>query len=399
MLQLLIDSGADVNAVSKCENTPLRGSVKCGQIEKVKFLLERGADATLVREMGYTPLIKSPPPSSELIDLLVRAGTDPSMRSTYGESILTIASQYLDWKTVRHLKELGVDLSPLWWNGLMKAVVLGNLDDIKLNLEPGAINETDHRSRTAWLLAVSTGDVKKAAMLILHDAVLTDRGHVGETALHYGVQSKSLEMVKLLLQIGADPNAISDFGRTALMSAVEGDWVDGARELLKNGASVDLEDRTGQKAINFATSAEMVNLLIAAGADINYKSGLDFLLASAAEAGNQGFLKELLDRGAQPNLEHAGQTALTTAVQNDNLECMQILIAAGADVDIEDFDGRGLLFYVHSLEATKILLKNWLDLNNIDENGKLPYEFHADEPEIAELIRPQGVRRLSHLID
>ncbi len=59
MMQLLIDNGADVNAVNKADSTPLHRAVTAWKDKeaKIEFLLEHGADTTLQDFNGDTPAV------------------------------------------------------------------------------------------------------------------------------------------------------------------------------------------------------------------------------------------------------------------------------------------------------------------------------------------------------
>ncbi|NER00648.1 MAG: ankyrin repeat domain-containing protein [Cyanothece sp. SIO2G6] len=56
ILNLLIDSGADINLKRECGHTALMVAACCGSIDVVRFLVERGADVNAVREDGQSAL-------------------------------------------------------------------------------------------------------------------------------------------------------------------------------------------------------------------------------------------------------------------------------------------------------------------------------------------------------
>lgn len=99
----------------------------------------------------------------------------------------------------------------------------------------------------------------------------------GATPLIYAIQkdgndSPSVEIVRLLLANGADPNKTNDYGYTPLMAAADLQFIsrkfmrlDIARLLLDNGADVQREDNYGNTALNFASATkfkEMADILL-----------------------------------------------------------------------------------------------------------------------------------------
>ena len=53
---VLLNNGADINAIGEDGDTPLHRAAAAGQQEMVKYLLSRGADAKLRNRYGSTPL-------------------------------------------------------------------------------------------------------------------------------------------------------------------------------------------------------------------------------------------------------------------------------------------------------------------------------------------------------
>ena len=151
----------------------------------------------------------------------------------------------------------------------------------------------------------------------------------------------------MLIKAGADVNAESMYGQTALMSAAREDNRNCIRILIKAGANVNAETARGETALMSAAmfgSVKWTKTLLKAGADVN------------AGQNNEG-------------------TALMKASRYNNYKCLDVLLAAGADVNSTDRKGRDALhllllnFYIHEaylLKSTKRLLRAGIHINRFN---------------------------------
>jgi len=92
----------------------------------------------------------------------------------------------------------------------------------------------------------------------------------GETGLHIVVARRDLTWTRWLLQEGANPNIADNDGRTPLIVAAEGGFLDGVEVLLTRGAQVDVANATGETPLIAAVHSrniELMELLLAGGAD------------------------------------------------------------------------------------------------------------------------------------
>ena len=148
------------------------------------------------------------------------------------------------------------------------------------------------------------------------------------------------EVVRALLQAGADVEAPQIDGTTALHWAVRRDDLDIAGLLIRAGADVVAANRTGSTPMQLATlngNAAMIDRLLDAGADANtpLNPDGDTALMMASRTGRPEAVHLLLDRGADVDAREiwGGTTALMWAVSEGHAEAVELLIAAGADID------------------------------------------------------------------
>ncbi|KXJ96532.1 ankyrin repeat-containing domain protein [Microdochium bolleyi] len=228
--RLLLDAGADVEAVDIFMNTPLFKAARSGNLELVRLLLDRGADAGARNADGETalwPAICSG--NEELVGFLAGkkegggggggAGLDVNAEATTG-SPLVLGATYWDSSTgstmIEMLLDLGADMSH------------------RNDLGRDALTET-----------IMRGTLASAYVLLDEGAGVSNADNRGMTALSHAVRLRKLALVwRLVEQHGADVDARDTDGLTPLAQLTTGPPVDeeglamGAR-LLALGAHVD----------------------------------------------------------------------------------------------------------------------------------------------------------------
>lgn len=386
-LRFLVEQGADVNAAS-ADTTPLLNAARAGSLEKVRFLVSAGADVHFRSPNNYSVLTTGTPPALEVTRLLLESGAEPDGVTPWSESALSVASRESAWPTVRLLLEFGADPAPLEWTPLMRAAALGSPEDLEAALLPGAdLGAWDRWERTPWLLAVCAGDIAKAETLKALGSDTSAAGRGGNMALMYAAKRNDVPMLAWLLSQGANVNAATGFGDTALHEAASYGSADACRVLLAAGADALAENQVKSQPISQAATVEVVRVLVEAGADIDFVDGSgDWPLKQAAGEDDPKKVRALLALGASVETASSGGTALHEAVQDDALDVMRILLEAGADPNTQDTDLWGPLWYTRTMEAVQMLLNAGADVHLVDEMGREALENHTDTEVQALLI-------------
>jgi len=163
-----------------------------------------------------------------------------------------------------------------------------------------------------------------------------------------------------------------------LFSAVDGNCLGLAADLLDHGASVDARDRLGARPLGHAAKSghlEMVDLLLARGAPIDARNlaGATALF-SAAEAGHAAVVQRLIERGADVSLTgRSGISPIAAAAYVGNDAIVEALLAHGADERAADDTGKPPIVYAAAgarLDIVKRLLAR-----NIDINARYPNDL------------------------
>jgi ankyrin repeat protein len=311
---LLSEHPDQVNAVNEDGATPLHLAAARGHAEVVRFLLGNGSDISAADGRGFTVLQAAVRGGhEEVVELLIAEGADVDAKNeNYGLSAVDFAFQ-------AECRSGGVRMT-----GLL---------------------------------------VSKGAEFDANGAV---RGPV--LRLDMAVICGNLEMVRFLIERGADVNAETGYPLTPLASAAAGGKADIMRFLLESGADVNALGTYGVPATWFAVSkgqAEMVEMLLAGGAGTDFTDEIygRNLLQLAALNGYLDIVTLLLSYGAPVNdLDNSGSTALQYAARYGHERVADLLIEHGATVDvglIENYDrSPGLTRELKQGEAVAWYLKN-----------------------------------------
>ena len=152
-----------------------------------------------------------------------------------------------------------------------------------------------------------------------------------------------VEVVRSLLDGGADVNAARGDGLTALHAAAERGHLDVAKLLISAGAELDAGTRIGRYTpLHLAGRSghgRVVGALVEAGADVNAttsNTGVTPVHLAAAAVGGETSVATLLDHGADVNAREAssGQTPLMFAAAYDRSAAVRMLLSRGADAAI-----------------------------------------------------------------
>ncbi|RKK66726.1 hypothetical protein BFJ69_g15146 [Fusarium oxysporum] len=191
-----------------------------------------------------------------------------------------------------------------------------------------------------------------------------DKTTITEDGLMAAVGKGHVEVVKLLLDKGADVNIPDKDGWTPVFSASWNGYVEVVKLLLDKGADVNIPDKNGWTPVSAASAnghVEVVKLLLDKGADVNIPDKNGWTPVSAASANRHvEVVKLLLDKGADVNIPTKdGRTPVSAASANGHAEVVKLLLDKGADVNIPTKDGRTPVYAASAnghVEVVKILL-------------------------------------------
>lgn len=218
-------------------------------------------------------------------------------------------------------------------------------------------------------------------------SVLDERGVAShQQPLTNSVERGRTDCVRYLLKKGANPNEGRELDYTPLLAAAQFGHVEEAQLLIKAGADVNFDSGSGTplcRALqNQRAGIDMVDLLVRSGARLTWgtkSSGLgclgdyngrkqkfEYLISkgivdrmtqeqkdSALADLDWDEMRYLVLHGASPNaIDSQGRTPLVRAVMNYQCEMVKFLLTRGADVGVRDSTGRTALGWAESAELS-----------------------------------------------
>jgi ankyrin repeat protein len=302
----LVKAGAPANQSNVFGATPMGEAARRGDAAVLKVLLEAGADAESPNSEGQTALMSVARTGNiEAAKLLLKHGAKIDAREKWGgQTALLWAAAQNQPEMIRFLVAKGADVNARSmvreWPRRMTA------EERPKDMNRGGL--------TGLMFAARDGKIEAMRALLASGAQVNYADPDGSTALIVALMNGHWDAAKLLIESGADVNAWDWWGQTPLFMAVD-------MNTLPTGARVELP------TMDIATGLDIINLLIAKGANVNAQLKLRPPYRNVGQ-----------DRLADPAIDQ-GATPLLRAAKAADVPAMKALLAAGARVDLPNAYG------------------------------------------------------------
>ena len=266
-VKLLIDAGADVNYAGSWTPTALNEAAEVGHIECTEILIAAGADVNRGAMSSAISLNRK-----EIAELLIKSGAD-------------VKTEHL--------------AAAIWSR---------SKDCVDLLLASGAsVNSTDESTYPPIIHATRHFRYEGCVETLVNaGADVNVKGCDGITPLMYAAERAQDETVGVLIKAGADVNEEDDVGMNPLLRAVMGQSRRCVERLIEAGAAVNaVTEFIGMPNSALAqaseTNADLVNLLIESGGDVNIPSSAGGIVAFSSSC-TIASARKLLKAGAKVNV-------------------------------------------------------------------------------------------------
>jgi ankyrin repeat protein len=391
-VRALLARKADVNAPQVDGTTALHWAVRVDDLETADLLLRAGARVAAANREGVTPMrLAAMNGSVQMIRRLLIAGADPNAKLTqFGDTALMMAARTGKADAIGSLLESGARINDKeTWGGttaLMWAVAERHPAAVKVLIGAGA----DVNARSSFVPAANgRGFEGRTPVAAEGDRAVEEFASGLLTPLMFAAREGDIESARLLLDAGADVNAIAGDGKDALGLAVFNGNYEMASFLIDRKSAVNQADTQGFTPLFWAVDRR------------NMETAPNFPWAVTADP--LPLIEKMLKAGANPNAlvqntprarMRAGSprivfaTPLMRAAFAGDLELVKLLLAYRADPTIVSKDGEtmveaaaGLAFIngyqkgkseAERLQVVKLFVELGADVNQADDYGITP---------------------------
>ena len=297
LVMTLVNRGADVDARDKFQSTPLHDACANGNMEVVMALVDRVADVDARDEFQRTPLHEACGKGHmDVAMALINRGADVDAKDKTNKTPLEMAKATIDKEALRNAAAKYKENKDELFAAVKKEGTTA--DQINAILDNGAyVNARDEERMTPLHKALANGNSKVAIALINRGADVNAVDIEGLTALHVAIYIRDFETIFVLINKGATIQAYDEVLTKQLSPKDQ-------KIILKTIQQVKKKNNNANNQLFAAvkkkdTTAPDINAILEKGADVNARDAYQNTpLHWACIKGHMKVAMALVDRGA-----------------------------------------------------------------------------------------------------
>jgi ankyrin repeat protein len=229
--------------------------------------------------------------------------------------------------------------------------------------------------------AMLVRDVNRVRAILKEHPEVVNKSVSGVTPIWRAAESRSLDLVKAVVDAGADVNVYNEEKQTPLWAAVSADSLETVQYLISRGADPRLPQTEWKMTVLWpAESREIAALLMAAGLDPKYRDTTgDTAMHQACRHAVRDVVELYLDRGFPiENRDGYNMTPLHSAASTcwkDARPTVTLLLERGADIKARGYQGHTVLHECALFNLTDMaifLVRRGADVDLKDDEGRTP---------------------------
>eukprot|EP00833_Pecoramyces_ruminatium_P007239 jgi/Orpsp1_1/1181271/evm.model.c7180000076561.1 len=202
----------------------------------------------------------------------------------------------------------------------------------------------------------------------------------GKTILYYAIDKEDIETIENLIIYDADINLEDNEGNTPIFYAVEKKNLSIIKLLNENGVKIDIKNKDGKSLLDYTNDSKIREYLLHIGAYYDSNIALYYAIIE----GNFKIVKDLLEKGKSLNLDEInirGDSPLISVIksgsfsQTEKESIINLMIQNGTNVDLNDKRGNSPITYAiknNNVEVVNILIKNKANLDQMNQDKSTP---------------------------
>ncbi|XP_044762829.1 uncharacterized protein LOC123319871 [Coccinella septempunctata] len=372
VFKLLMEHTSHLDLSVYCDedqNTLLHIASTFGRVDIVGMMLDLGVVVDSRNKYGHTPLFLAVAKGcDEIVEMLLNKGATINPKDRDGVTPLHIVSETNHERMVEFLLSHGAD-----------------------------VNVSDNKNRLPIELAVAEGRITSVKLFLeKNKSFLNRRGNQNFSLLHIATDYGHKEIVRFLLDQGADMHLTNDKGSKAIHIAAREGFTDIIDVFLEKGMDLDVRGAANQSMLHYAASTgrlEVVKYLLERGCDINTvnEDGISALHV-ATNQGHKEVVEYLLNNGAIYNsiagfdTDHEVKTMLSSVgklfslIKDGDIKEIEEIIKEGVPLNCSDTNKGSVLHYAvykGRSDVVELLLRNKVSTNAKHKNGWTPLHYAA----------------------